>query len=190
MACAASSMTGMPARSAAAMIGSMSAASPKRCTGMMALVRGVIAARVCAGSMLNVAGSMSTSTGVAPTRTIAPAVAKNENVVVTTSSPAPMPSAMSASRSASVPDDTAIACFTPSRAASSDSSASISGPMMKRWLSHTRVTAVSISSRKGRYWASRSRRGTGMGLFYLPRDFTAARVSRSVSRFLIVSRLS
>ena len=81
---------------------------------MIAFVRGVIAAAACAGSMLKVAGSMSTSTGVAPTRTIAPAVAKNENVVVTTSSPALMPSAISASSSASVPDETAIACLTPS----------------------------------------------------------------------------
>ena len=45
---------------------------------MIAFVRGVIAAAACAGSMLNVTGSMSTSTGRAPTRTIAPAVAKNE----------------------------------------------------------------------------------------------------------------
>ena len=125
------------------MIGSMSAPRPNRCTGMIALVRGVIAAAACAGSMLNVAGSMSTSTGVAPTRTTAPAVAKNENVVVTTSSPALMPSAISASSSASVPDDTAIACLTPSSAASSRSRPSISGPMMKRWLSQTRVTAAS-----------------------------------------------
>ena len=57
---------------------------------------------------------MSTSTGRAPTRTIAPAVAKNEYVVVTTSSPALMSSAISASSSASVPDDTAIACGMPS----------------------------------------------------------------------------
>ena len=38
-----------------------------------------------------------------------------------TSSPAPMPSAISASSSASVPDDTAIAWLTPSRRASSAS---------------------------------------------------------------------
>ncbi len=45
---------------------------------MIAFVRGVIAAATCAGSRLNVDGSMSTSTGRAPTRTTAPAVAKNE----------------------------------------------------------------------------------------------------------------
>ena len=35
---------------------------------MMALVRGVMAAIAACGSMLNVSGSMSTSTGVAPSR--------------------------------------------------------------------------------------------------------------------------
>ena len=57
-----------------------------------------------------------------------PAVAKNEYVGVMTSSPGPMPSAISATSSASVPDDTAIACSAPSSAASSRSSASTSGP--------------------------------------------------------------
>jgi len=59
--------------------------------------------------MLNVAGSMSTSFGVAPRRTIQPAVAKNENVEVTTSSPGPMPSAIIATSNASVPEETPIA---------------------------------------------------------------------------------
>ncbi len=45
---------------------------------MIALVRGVIAAIAAAASMLNVSGSQSTSTGLAPTRTTQPAVAKNE----------------------------------------------------------------------------------------------------------------
>src|SRR5439155_3691860 len=35
-----------------------------------------------------------------------------------------------------------------------------SGPMIKRWLSHTRVIAASSASRSGRYWASRSSSGT------------------------------
>ena len=46
--------------------------------------------------------------------------------------------------------------------ASSRSSASTSGPMMNRWLSQTRVIAARISSRSGRYCASRSRSGTGV----------------------------
>ena len=76
---------------------------------MMARVRGVIAARTASGSRLQVTGSMSTSTGVAPSRAMHPAVAKNEYVLVMTSSPGPMPSAISTASSASVPDDTAIA---------------------------------------------------------------------------------
>ena len=72
IACAASSITGMPARDAASRIGSMSALRPNRCTGMIAFVRGVIARATAAGSTLKVAGSMSTSTGRAPTRTPRP----------------------------------------------------------------------------------------------------------------------
>ena len=53
---------------------------------------------------------MSTSFGVAPTRETQPAVAKNENVGVMTSSPGPTPSAISATSSASVPDDRPTAC--------------------------------------------------------------------------------
>src|SRR5438094_91251 len=61
--------------------------------------------------------------------------------------------------SAPVPDDTAIACLIPSIRASSCSSASISGPMMNRWLSATRVMAARIWSRSGRYCAWRSSNG-------------------------------
>ena len=45
---------------------------------MIAFVRGVIAAATACGSRLKLTGSMSTSTGRAPTRAIVPAVAKNE----------------------------------------------------------------------------------------------------------------
>ncbi len=44
----------------------MSAGCPYRCTGTIAFVRGVIAASSCDESMVNVRGSMSTNTGVAP----------------------------------------------------------------------------------------------------------------------------
>ena len=44
---------------------------------MIALVFGVTAAASFATSRLNVTGSMSTKIGVAPTREIAPTVAKN-----------------------------------------------------------------------------------------------------------------
>ena len=57
-------------------MGSMSAIWPNRWTGMMALVRDVTACSIRFGSILNVTGSMSTKTGLAPTRAMAPAVAK------------------------------------------------------------------------------------------------------------------
>ena len=57
-----------------------------------------------------------------------PAVAKNEYVLVMTSSPSPIPSAIIATRRASVPDETPIASATPRAAANSRSSASTSGP--------------------------------------------------------------
>ena len=61
--------------------------------------------------MLNVFGSMSTNTGLAPTLWIVPAVAKKVNGVVMTSSPGPTSSALSASSSASVPLAQPIAYF-------------------------------------------------------------------------------
>jgi hypothetical protein len=71
-----------------------------------------------------------------------------------------MPSAINATRIASVPDDSPIACATPTLAAMSRSNPSTSGPPMNRWLSATRVIAERISSRIGRYWAWRSSSGT------------------------------
>ena len=49
---------------------------------------------------------MSQNTGRAPARAMVPAVAKNVNGLVMTSSPAPISSAISASNNASVPDET------------------------------------------------------------------------------------
>ena len=86
------------------------AARPNRCTTSTARVLGPTRAAAALGSRLSVAGSTSANTGVAPRRTIAPAVAKNENGVVTTSSPGPTPQAISAASSASVPDETPTAC--------------------------------------------------------------------------------
>ena len=53
--------------------------------------------------MLKVTGSMSAKIGVAPTRTIAPTVAKKVNGVVITSSPALIPSTISEMMRASEP---------------------------------------------------------------------------------------
>src|SRR6188508_1982241 len=105
---------------------------------------------------------MSTSFGVAPRRETAPAVAKNENVGVMTSSPGPTPSAISATSSASVPDDRPTAWPTPMYPAISRSNPSTSGPPMKRWLSQTRAMAASSRSRSGPYWPCKSSKGTGI----------------------------
>jgi len=85
------------------MMGSMSAACPKRWTGMMPRVFGVIFSATRAGSMLKVTGSMSAKTGFAPARTMAPTVAKKVKGEVMISSPGLTCSAISAMRSASEP---------------------------------------------------------------------------------------
>ncbi len=59
-----------------------------------------------AGERLKVFGSMSQKSGRAPVRAMVPAVAKKVKGLVMTASPAPMPSAMIARRSASVPEET------------------------------------------------------------------------------------
>ena len=56
-------------------------------------------------------GTISANTGFAPSRHTALAVAKNVKLGTITSSPGPMPSASSASSSASLPDAQPIACF-------------------------------------------------------------------------------
>ena len=89
---------------------------------MTARVRDVSTARTPSGSMLNVSGRMSTNTGVAPTLLMQPAVAKKEYVVVMTSSPRPMPSAIRTASSASVPEETVMACRVSSARPSSASS--------------------------------------------------------------------
>jgi len=77
---AASSITGTPAAFAMAQIFTMSAEPPNVCTGITALMPGVVASVLssAAGSMLNVSGSISTNTGSAPTMRIEFAVAGHE----------------------------------------------------------------------------------------------------------------
>ena len=81
---------------------------------MIALVRGVMAAAIAAASMLNVdrIDVDEHRARAEPRRWRRPSRRTNRSAVMT-SSPAPMPSAISASSSASVPDDTATACSTP-----------------------------------------------------------------------------
>jgi hypothetical protein len=91
------------------MIAGTSTVEPIRWTGMMQRVFGVIAASTPSGVTRCVSGSTSTSTGVAPIQLTASAVAMNELVGTSTSSPGPMPRARSASEIASVPLETPTA---------------------------------------------------------------------------------
>src|SRR5579883_2345237 len=127
---------------------------------MIARVRGVMAASIRAGSMLYVSGSMSTKTGRAPSRQIVLAVAKKVYGVVMTSSPGPIPRAIKGSSRASVPEPQPTPRAAPQYSASSASSCATSGPMTNIWLSITRRTTSSISSRIVRYCAFRSSAGT------------------------------
>ena len=63
------------------------------------------------GLILNDSGSISAKTGFAPVLQIDPTVAKNVKGDVITSSPSPIPNDLSARSSASVPEETPIACF-------------------------------------------------------------------------------
>ena len=91
----------------------MSHVSPLLWTGMMARVRGVMAASIRAGSRLSVSRSMSTKTGVAPTSTMTSPTEMNVRDSVMTSSPGPMPAAIIATWSAAKPELTATPCFAP-----------------------------------------------------------------------------
>ena len=79
----------------------------------MALVFGVIAASIFAGSMFFVLGSQSTSTAFAPAIQMASAVAKKVFAVVMTSSPLPMPRDIKTSQIASVPEFNPMAYLLP-----------------------------------------------------------------------------
>ena len=92
---------------------------------------------------------MSAKTGVAPRRKIEPTDAKNENGVVTTSSPGPTPQAISAASSPSVPDETPTACGIDSAAQTSRSKASVSAPAMNRPEVSTRTAAAASSGSSG-----------------------------------------
>src|SRR4029453_11216840 len=129
--------------------------------------------RIPFGEILNVAGSISTKIGVAPTRAIQAAVAKNEYGVVMMASPGPISSAIKTARSASVPEETPIAKSAPVYWQRAPSNCSTLGPRMNRWLSSTSSSCCRIGPASARYCSLRSRSGTRM-----------ARQNRSsVSRF-------
>ena len=144
---------------------SQSTVCPYRCTGRIALTalpRGPSStASTAAGSRLNVAGSMSASTAVAPARRMALTEAKKLNGVVTTAMPGPIPAAASASHSASVPEEQPTAWATPSSAAAAFSNAATAPPRINCRESRTPASASRISSRRGAYCRSRSSMGTG-----------------------------
>jgi hypothetical protein len=98
-----------------------------------------------AGERLNVSGSMSQNVGRAPVRAMVPAVAKNVNGVVMTSSPGPISRAMSATSNASVPEETPMPYRHWQYAATLASSSRVAGPRMNAWLAHTFSMAARIS---------------------------------------------
>lgn len=112
---------------------------------MIAAVRGPSTAATESGSRLKVTGSMSANTGVAPVSRTELAVAAKVNEGTTTSSPAPIPAATSASRSAEVPEFTATQCRPSTSAENSSSNAATSGPCTT-WPPRSTRTAASISS--------------------------------------------
>src|SRR5437867_2013084 len=139
--------------------GFMSTVRPYRWTGMIAFVRGVIAAATAAASMFIVRSSTSTRMGRAFAYRIASTVAKNVNETVMTSSPAETPHARIASCSASVPLPTPTLCLVPMNEANSWSNAFTFGPMVSCMLSRTSSIARRTSSRIVAYCAFRSTRG-------------------------------
>ena len=82
---------------------SRAAAGAATTPSAIARVRGVILAATSSRSRLNVAGSISAKTGVAPRRAIDSAVAQNVKAGQITSSPGPLSSASSTITIASVP---------------------------------------------------------------------------------------
>src|SRR6516225_1942637 len=83
-----------------------------------------------ATSILKVASSTSTNTGVAPVSATASPVAQNVNDGQNTASPGPTPFAISTINSASVPLAQVTTCLAPQKAPSAASSWLTSGPLM------------------------------------------------------------
>ena len=98
------------------------------CTTMMARVRAVILASICATSMHQVTGSLSTSTGTAPARTTAAAHEMMVKAGMITSSPGPMRRAATAASSANEPLHTAMPKARPLRSAMAASKRATNGP--------------------------------------------------------------
>src|SRR5207253_2770656 len=98
------------------------------------------------GSRLNVWGSMSANTGTAPRRTIAFAVATNENGVVTTRAPGRTSAASSATSSAADPEEVAAPCAAPTYALNACSNSRTRSPATRCPESNTSSTRRLSSS--------------------------------------------
>ena len=129
----------------------MSAITPKRLTGQMARVRGVIAASIRPASIRYVSGSMSMKTGVAPVERIELIVALKVCETVITSSPGPRPRPAQIDIRATVPFDMATVCLLPQNFAHRSSSSATLRPPAIMPLARTSATAaVSSGPRSGR----------------------------------------
>ena len=95
------------------------------CTGMIARVRGVIFASTCPTSIVQVTGSLSTSTGTAPASTTGSAHEMMVKVGRMTSSPGCRSSSLTATWSAAVPLTTATPYLRPQYAAHAASKSSM-----------------------------------------------------------------
>ena len=126
----------------------------------MAFVLGPTFFSASAKLILKVCASTSTQTGTAPKRATDPAVAKKVNAGNKTSSPGPIPRAMSGKSKASVPEDTPIACFTFKNSAQDFSKASRRGPMIKAFDFITSLKVDSYAGAKASFCGPRSNNGT------------------------------
>lgn len=107
----------------------MSQGQPAKCTAMMALVRGVSAARTVSAVMFWLLAQTSAKTGVAPAVTILEADARKVREVTMTSSPAPMFNPFKMTSSANVPLATARPWAASAHAANSFSNSRHSEPV-------------------------------------------------------------
>lgn len=125
------------------------------CTGMMALVAGVMADATWVGSRHRVSGSTSTSTGVAPVCTMALAVLMMEKAGVMTSSPGPRPRAAQTRCRAAVPLAQATPWATPQSRAMPSSKrsrnwpAELIQPVSRHWLTYSDSRPASSGSQTG-----------------------------------------
>ena len=123
----------------------MSHGCPAKCTGTIALVRGVHLRAASATLRLSVSGSQSTRIGRAPVWITVAAVEAKVSVGTSTSSPGPMPSASSPRCRPAVAELTATACGASTAAAKASSKARVFGPIVSHPERSVSTTA-SISS--------------------------------------------